>query len=92
MAVYSSLSGASVQRLKSTWMHLGLKAWKAYNDIEKFMAPGSNYKHLREVTKAAPLPKIPYLGLYLQDLTFIDDGERRTLSCICFLLIMYDRG
>ena len=40
--------------------------------------PEGSYKAYRSALKAAPLPALPYLGVYLKDLTFIEDGERTT--------------
>lgn len=37
-----------------------------------------NYKGLRSAVNEAKQPSIPYLGIYLQDLIFIDEGNQTT--------------
>ena len=39
------------------------------------MSPTQSFKNFREKLAQPGLPAIPYLGVYLTDLTFIDDGN-----------------
>jgi len=39
------------------------------------MSPNSSYKNYRVTLAKASLPILPYIGTYLSDLTFIDDGN-----------------
>lgn len=38
------------------------------------MSPSSNYKLYREAISNADTPRIPYLGCWLQDITFIEES------------------
>eukprot|EP00164_Ancoracysta_twista_P026247 GFYU01050865.1.p1 GENE.GFYU01050865.1~~GFYU01050865.1.p1 ORF type:complete len:113 (-),score=31.44 GFYU01050865.1:129-467(-) len=40
------------------------------------MQPSGNYKQLRNAIHASQTPCLPYLGIYLTDLTFIEDGNK----------------
>jgi len=53
--------------------------------LESLMNPSGNYvKYRRLLAKRTLLePTIPFLGLFLRDLTFIEDGNMDTLECGC---------
>ena len=37
--------------------------------------PQSNYKNYRDKLSITPVPAVPYIGVFLKDLTFIADGN-----------------
>jgi len=39
------------------------------------MDTASNFSRYREALRTSPPPSVPFLGLYLTDLTFIEDGN-----------------
>ena len=46
-----------------------------YEELKEFLETRNNYKALRSAIKTSNPPLIPYLGIYLSDLTFIEDGN-----------------
>ncbi|KAJ3094851.1 hypothetical protein HDU97_007523 [Phlyctochytrium planicorne] len=81
MAIVSALQGASVSRLKLTWKDISQKHKHMYEDLCELLSPRSNYKNLRAAVKdSLRVPCVPYLGIYLQDLTFIADGNPAILQ------------
>lgn len=55
---------------------------QAYESMQTLLSPVSNYKALREATMQVPGtdPLVPYLGTYLGDLTFIEEGNPDKLN------------
>jgi hypothetical protein len=48
---------------------------KIYEDCQTLLARDQNFKMLRQYLHAVDPPVIPYLGMYLTDLIFIEDGN-----------------
>lgn len=68
------LTSSSVQRLKA-WRRLEKEYVDIYSKISEIMSPIKNWKNYREqIDKDEDKPCVPYVGLYLSDLTFIQDG------------------
>lgn len=44
------------------------------------MSPEGSYKNYRSALHNSNPPCIPYIGTYLSDLTFIDDGNKNTIN------------
>lgn len=80
MALMSGLSNASVRRLKKTWAAISPKHMDELKEIEDTMSAAFNYKIYREIfgeleKQPRPGPCIPFIGLFLRDLTFLNDGN-----------------
>merc|ERR1711916_273871 len=54
---------------------LGKEQVKMLEQLEVLMNSQKSYKNFRDVLHSVNPPCIPYLGMYLTDLTFIDDGN-----------------
>lgn len=58
------------------------------SQIRKLMGANRNFTEYREIIHSVNPPCIPFLGIYLQDLTFIEDGNpdclRKTKNLINF--------
>jgi hypothetical protein len=80
--ILSGLSSAAVFRLKKTWAKFerDKKLHDIYDMMKQMMAPTGSYKEYRSVLKNANPPCLPYLGVYLTDLTFIEDGNSNYLD------------
>jgi hypothetical protein len=88
-AIVFSLKQGSISRLQSTWKKVGtFKEWKK---VQSVADAGKNCKSYREMVtgifntpiakeKQARDPMVPYFGLYLKDLTFIEEGNRDTFD------------
>lgn len=80
MAILSGLSNASVRRLKKTWALVPPKSLETMQQIETTMTSAFNYRTYREMMNEMdrmprPPPVIPFMGLFLRDLTFLNDGN-----------------
>lgn len=73
-SVLSGLKLSGVYRLKETWKTVPEEYVQKYDTLSEYMKNDSNFKNVRSAIKAVKPPCIPYIGLYLTDLTFIEDG------------------
>eukprot|EP01027_Heterolobosea_sp_BB2_P023237 GEZU01034394.1.p2 GENE.GEZU01034394.1~~GEZU01034394.1.p2 ORF type:complete len:121 (+),score=50.83 GEZU01034394.1:102-464(+) len=51
-----------------------------FNTLNAIVSTEGNYKRLREEYIRCPPPCIPYIGMWLTDLTFIADGNKDTVG------------
>jgi len=75
MAIISGLNKSGVSRLKFTKTKMAKRSIEKQEELEGLMNNQSSYKLYREALKTCPLPALPYLGVYLSDLIFIDEGN-----------------
>eukprot|EP00045_Choanoeca_perplexa_P012169 m.131492 g.131492 ORF g.131492 m.131492 type:complete len:611 (+) comp15912_c1_seq7:362-2194(+) len=69
LAVISGLHMTPVYRLNKTWESLKDKYTDRFERLEDFMSEDDNYSVVRRHLSATKLPCIPYLGMFLTDLT-----------------------
>jgi len=79
-ALLSGLSTNAIQRLKKTWEALPTKIKNIFSDIEKLMDPSRNMRNYRMELESKEPPIIPFLPIYLKDLTFINDGNQSKID------------
>eukprot|EP00004_Rigifila_ramosa_P020208 TRINITY_DN5232_c0_g1_i1.p1 TRINITY_DN5232_c0_g1~~TRINITY_DN5232_c0_g1_i1.p1 ORF type:complete len:1294 (+),score=320.90 TRINITY_DN5232_c0_g1_i1:317-3883(+) len=79
MAIITGLGMTSIHRLKKTWKGLEQKWEKEFQTIKSLLSPLGSFKKMREFLHTVDPPCIPYLGVFLSDLTFIEDGSRDTV-------------
>jgi len=74
MAVYSALNMSPVQRLSDTWKAVPAKKREGFKEIAELMAATHNFKTYREMVRQTTPPMIPFQGVYLSDLTFLEEA------------------
>jgi hypothetical protein len=67
-----------VMRLKRTWELVSIKTKTRLEELKAITDVGRNYAVLRQRLQNHVAPCIPFVGIYLTDLTFIDVGNGTT--------------
>jgi hypothetical protein len=78
MAIICSLNSSMVMRLKKTWELVSVKTKTRLEELKAITDVGRNYAVLRQRLHNHMAPCIPFVGIYLTDLTFIDVGNGTT--------------
>eukprot|EP00002_Diphylleia_rotans_P000841 TRINITY_DN1044_c0_g2_i2.p1 TRINITY_DN1044_c0_g2~~TRINITY_DN1044_c0_g2_i2.p1 ORF type:complete len:942 (+),score=200.02 TRINITY_DN1044_c0_g2_i2:261-2828(+) len=75
MAVISGLNTSAVHRLKFTREEIPKRSMEVFTSLEELMSSESSFKRYRETLHNCQPPCMPYIGIYLTDLTHIEDGN-----------------
>jgi hypothetical protein len=75
MSLLAAFSVAPVYRLRRTWDLLNGKTLERYEYYKKVMDSTKNFSAYREILHSVNPPCVPFLGVYLTDLTFNEDGN-----------------
>lgn len=73
-SIISALGSAPIHRLNRTWQQVHAKTSQSLESMRKLMASTKNFLEYRDTLHKANPPCIPFFGIYLTDLTFIEDG------------------
>ncbi|XP_043576172.1 ras-specific guanine nucleotide-releasing factor RalGPS1-like isoform X1 [Chiloscyllium plagiosum] len=83
MAVVSGLQSAPIFRLSKTWALVSRKDKATFEKLDYLVTKEDNYKRMREfISSLRMVPCIPYLGIYLLDLIYIDSAYPASDSII----------
>lgn len=75
MTIISALQSVNIARLKKTWEILSPRYLQTFLELKTLMSMDKNYGNYRAVLRKNEIPTLPYLGLYLTDLTFVMEGN-----------------
>lgn len=78
MAILASLNTSMVLRLKRTWDLVSAKTKARFDELKVVTDHARNYAVLRQRLQDHVAPCIPFVGMYLTDLTFVDAGNGAT--------------
>ncbi|KAK9457029.1 ras guanine nucleotide exchange factor domain-containing protein [Dipodascopsis uninucleata] len=74
-AIISALYSATIHRLHRTWEGLPHRWHATLESLNQLMNSTRNFGEYRAVLHTVNPPCVPFLGVYLTDLTFIEDGN-----------------
>uniref|UniRef100_A0A8C4NYW0 Ras protein-specific guanine nucleotide-releasing factor 2b n=1 Tax=Dicentrarchus labrax TaxID=13489 RepID=A0A8C4NYW0_DICLA len=74
LEITSALNRSAIYRLKKTWAKVSKQAKALMDKLQKTVSSEGRFKNLRETLKNCNPPCVPYLGMYLTDLAFIEEG------------------
>jgi len=75
VAIVAGINAAPVHRLKWTKEEVVKGNWPLFAECDRLTSSQSAYKAYRTALNQARQPCLPYLGVFLTDLTFIEDGN-----------------
>lgn len=75
----SALSSTPIHRLKKTWNNLSNENLKKFEELQDYILPNQSYKILRS-SLTFEYPCLPYPGMLLSDLIFIDEGNKNMVN------------
>ena len=78
MEIIAGFGNAAVWRLQPFFNEVPRKYAQIMADLRVTMSTEKNNKSIRETLRSVDMPCIPYLGMFLTDLTFIEDGNSDT--------------
>ncbi|KAF4591541.1 Ras guanine-nucleotide exchange protein [Ophiocordyceps camponoti-floridani] len=78
MAIICSLNSSTISRLRKTWDAVSPKRKDMLRALQDLVEPSQNHKVLRTRLHDHVPPCLPFLGMYLTDLTFVDIGNPAT--------------
>jgi RasGEF domain len=79
MEILGGINTWAIQRLKQTWEAIPARVVKKLEDLDSLMDSRHNYRAYRQ-SLASHEVALPYLGVYLRDLTFIGEGNTDLLG------------
>jgi son of sevenless-like protein len=82
MAILAALNSSPIHRLKRTRELLPTKYKAILEEMKQLMQPAQNFSSYRTELRSASPPCVPFLGLYLTDLTFIEDGNSNNIKAM----------
>jgi len=79
-AILAALTSSPVRRLSKTWELVPKKSNTTCEQLDSIVSHHSNYEKYRKILHSLHPPCVPFLGVYLTDLVFIEDGNKDVLN------------
>ncbi|CAF0918598.1 unnamed protein product [Adineta steineri] len=76
LQIMAAFVNSSVYRLKQTWDRISKQNKQVINKLQSLVHSDGKFKNLRDTLTKVDPPCVPYLGLYLSDLTFIEESSQ----------------
>lgn len=74
LQICAAFVNSSVYRLKKTWEKLSKQTKQMIERLQNLVSSDGRFKNMRDALHRCDPPTIPYLGMYLTDLSFIEEG------------------
>ncbi|XP_043486896.1 ras-specific guanine nucleotide-releasing factor 2-like isoform X2 [Polistes fuscatus] len=74
LQICAAFTNSSVYRLKKTWEKVSKTTKQTIEKLQNIVSSDGRFRNLRDALHRCDPPCIPYLGLYLTDLSFIEEG------------------
>lgn len=84
-AIISGLNTAAIHRLRASWDLVNPKMIATFEELTNLLQSTKNFSEYREMIHNLDPPCVPFLGVYLTDLVFIDDGNPDLLRSTPFI-------
>ena len=102
LQVCAAFTNSSVFRLKETWKRISKTSSGTISKLQILVSSDGRHRNMRDALHRCDPPCIPYLGIYLSDLTYIEEGttnftengllnfaKMRMVRMMMMLLILY---
>jgi len=80
MSILSGLNATPVRRLRRSWEQVNSKLMAQMRACESIIDPNRNFTNYRRLFGTITPPCVPYVGVFLTTLAFIQEGSKDTLS------------
>lgn len=80
MAILSGFQNAATHRLHHSFGAVAKKTQESIDNLNQLMSSQNSYKAYRDTLNQVKPPAIPFLGVYLSDLTFVDEGNPKMIG------------
>ncbi|KIW17894.1 hypothetical protein PV08_05089 [Exophiala spinifera] len=80
MAIVCALDSTNIKRLRKTWEGVPQKTKSVFDELCKVIDVSKNYSTLRQRVQSHLPPCLPFIGVYLTDLTMVDTAYPGTRS------------
>lgn len=74
-AIISALFSSTIHRMKKTWDYVTPKMVEKLDRMNRLMNSSRNFNEYRDMLSIVEPPAVPFFGVYLTDLTFVEDGN-----------------
>jgi len=90
MEVISGVTATSTYRLKKTWALVDRNTLTIFEELNTLLSRDNNFANFRKALHKVQPPALPYLGVYLTDMIFVDQGNSDTLpGTVIFIIIFF---